>query len=339
METVALKWRTKIGPTQASETVYKILSDINGPWSREFVDEITNCAIRAYCSPDKNVPHWDVFRQLGLFWLFVIDDPIDDGIVAPTVEDRREYVQKHLAIIDGSREPSEKEPLELLTRIVFQMASEACKDRRRVYERWVVRVMDFFNSFIGLNHVLSCPSNLLDVAESFRQANAAGFPVISIGEIVYGLDLSEAFLNCTVVQQLNWMFALEPAYVNDFYSYPKEYKQMCEGKNVPINLLVEYKKKEKTMEKAVSLFIKRTLELDAAIEALATLLLEMTDCIPESLETKKRYLQIGFDFMGGHTDWEEIAERYRKVKNDEFNEAVRKYNMSSSSSTKRRKIK
>jgi hypothetical protein len=338
MEKVALQWRTNIGPTKASEYCHRVVSQIKGPWSREFVDEITNCAKRAYCSPDTRVPHWDEFRQLALLWLFVIDDPIDDGIISSNNEDRKEYVDKHIAIIRHKKEPADNDPLEKLTRIVFDMAKEACINRMRVYERWVDRVIDFFNSFISLNHVLSTPPKQIIVAEAYRQANAAGFPVISIGEIVYGLDLSDAFLNCTIVQQLNWLFALEPAYVNDFYSYPKEYKQMCEGKNVPINLLVEYKKREKSLQKAVYLFLERTLELDDAIDALGKLLQETTDCLPESLDTKKKYLQIGFDFMGGHADWEEVAKRYKTVKDEELEEAVRRFNMSDPI-TKKRRIK
>jgi len=339
MDKVASEWRTNVGPSIASESCHKIISQIKGPWSREFVDEITNCAKRAYCSPDTTVPYWDEFRQLSLLWLFVIDDPIDDGVISPNTEDRKEYIDRHLAIIRHKRDPCENDPLELLTRIVFDMASEACKNRRGVYERFVHRVTDFFNSFIGLNHIHTSPPKQIIVAEAYRQANAAGFPVISIGEIVYGLDVSDTFLNCTYVQQLNWLFALESAYVNDFYSYPKEYKQMCEGKNVPINLLVEYKKKEKSLQKAVHLFLERTLELDNGIKEIGTLLQESTDCLPESLETKKRYLQIGFDFMGGHADWEAVAVRYKTVRDMELEEAIRRYNVVNESSTKKRRIR
>lgn len=283
---ICSKWRTSPKSTSLPNGVKERLEEI-GLHVGHKIQHVTSLGTYFYPSA-----YSEEFTNIFMAWFFEIDDEIDEA----KRQDSDEFIQGIKDICRKRKQPST--PFELLTKELCDLAANLAKDRQNLLERFIGDLVDWLDS---IN-----PAQLTAYARSYgnlRIVNVGAVPTLSGGEVLLGFDLSEQFNSHPYVQLLRLEVSYHIAAVNDIVSVHQDLAQGKENNFVLLSPGRNLKHKKRHL-------FERIKSSEAKIVDLGKLLIETTPSLPDSEESKAKYIQYCRDIVGGHVAWAITTERY-----------------------------
>lgn len=249
------------------------------------------------------------------FWMFLLDDGLDQGTSSLPHVAARQHLDRIFALISGSTRVApaqtalERSGVILMSRMLDDMTPTGRTrflDEIRLLFDWVSHEVEVRSQF---------PSRVPDLASIIRQrrVTSAAMVIFRAGEYANHAELPEAFHRSLLFEALQDSATDVIAMVNDLFSYEKE-KQHLETQNYVVvcqHLLGG------NLDEAVAFFVRlldtRVRSFEQARERLPQLIREQAFSSGER-QAIELFVDMLENWMRGNLDWSVQVPRYNDIR-------------------------
>jgi hypothetical protein len=236
-------------------------------------------------------------------WYFLIDDPIDEGLMPEA--DQRTFINRIKGVMSDKLAPETS--IEKLTGIFRDKVRARCGARTYLFQRFVAEHLAWLDSIIIYNAHQAIKD--IDRATFFalRETNVGVRPLWPVNEAFIDLDLSVAFFVNTYVLRLQTLTLHHLIIVNDLFSAHQDIKRSRHCNIAAINMRIHGDDADTT----VAALYRELAAIEKEFETVAELLCTACEYLPETLEERGKYIDILRREMAGNVEWSTNCGRYQ----------------------------
>jgi len=259
-----------------------------------------------------------------MVWFFVVDDQIDDGHIADPERAERflDSIRDVLwrtkqAVENGERASVDVEsigvaPISIAHKLTAELPAallSLCRDRPRLYQRFLDHFLDWLDAVIPFNFHFRA-SRSTSKADACRTLNI-GAQLTMIGmEIVNDLHLSPRLWHHLYAERLRQAAFRHVILQNDLVSYHQDSRVPERQRNNFLTILMKRHElsPDRDMAQGIALAVRELVELEAEIEGYIDLM--RTACRTLSRAEVEAYAKLVYELLGGSWAWSLEAGRY-----------------------------